>query len=328
MESPWQQLWAHAEVWTDLPTWAQYFVECGELLARHDVSTGRIRIAVVGPTRAYAAAFAAAGIVVYRAIRANRPSAEEHFISLCTAAAGTNVKFRRGSRGFGGVLVGCRDFPGGPRIGVQVENSDSGGLTHWIGADKAWSVELCAPCSTDVLPSRQRGRVIPGENSFYTALFGPTAASDFVSRSALDVMIVGSKAQLAFELSDRFLGTVVNGSVAMESSLGDLLRCRRLQNPGAPYRSEIAPGSSTSRPPVGNEKLQHVVIDGAALYLKHRAIYIDAHLLTVFDRTDPRCSDAAIAFRRRFVTDRDEFQTIALPEPPPGIEALAYVETL
>jgi hypothetical protein len=224
------------------------------------------------------------------------------------------------------VLLGCGDFADGVRLGVQIESEESGGLRHWIGPRDVWCIEPAVSVEKPLLPHRQAGRRIPAGHAFAAAVLGPDAAADFISRTELEVVLVGHVALIESEAADLRLGTVADDHIAVEGSLGELLRIRRLVGEGIPFRSDLIPIHQQRGSPSIGGKAHTVVFDGAAAYLKWAGHFASSHTVTFLDRTDPACRDAASAFNRRFVTDRISDHEISLPEPPAGVEVLSYIE--
>ncbi|HKO19128.1 MAG TPA: hypothetical protein VJU82_09610 [Acidobacteriaceae bacterium] len=326
MESLWHALWCHTQAWAPLPDWARFFAETGEVLGKRSTVHGRLRIAVVVPTRGYAAALTAAGVVVHRAMECRRPTADQHFARMCAMAPGAAVQLRHRGRVYAGVLLGCGDFSDGVRLGVQIESEESGGLRHWIGTRDAWCIEPAVSVEKSLLPHRQAGRRIPAGHVFAAAVLGPDAVSDFISRTELEVLLVGHVALIESEATYLCFGTMADDHIAVEGSLGELLRIRRLVGEGIPFRSDLIPIHQQRESPSIGEKAHTVVLDGAAAYLKWAGHFASSHTVTFLDRTDPACRDAASAFNRRFVTDRISDHEISLPKPPAGVEVLSYVE--
>ena len=86
-----------------------------------------------------------------------RPEAPaEYFEQLAALPAGTAASLQCKGRKLKDFLLGSKYVYDGPRIGVQVENASSGGLTYWIPLKGSLSIELSAS-QISKLPKRQKG---------------------------------------------------------------------------------------------------------------------------------------------------------------------------
>src|SRR6266508_829484 len=79
-----QQLCFWAGDWLPLPDWACFLIELGSAMAASDNASSRVIAAVATPTRAYAAALCAAGLVLARAALPVSLDAATHFAFLRT----------------------------------------------------------------------------------------------------------------------------------------------------------------------------------------------------------------------------------------------------
>src|SRR4051794_4385542 len=99
--------------WVKMPTWARYFFEAGTAAAAAQVPDTRLVLGLAVPTRSYASALAACGVVVARAampIKQFSPS--EHFAQVCDLPTGTSVSLLTGDKKLKGVFVGCDNLNG------------------------------------------------------------------------------------------------------------------------------------------------------------------------------------------------------------------------
>jgi len=93
--------------WQPLPHWAQFYIKLGSQLAKTPKVDTRLVVGIAAPTRAYAAAFLALGMVLQKAADAVvHEDAKEHFQYLSSFDRGTPVLLRVGGQWCKGKLAG------------------------------------------------------------------------------------------------------------------------------------------------------------------------------------------------------------------------------
>lgn len=318
--------------WYSLPEWADYFISVGKHLAFADDSESRIVVAIVVPTRAYCAAFVSLGMVISDAAARDHTSAAAHFEKLFDLPAGTPVILRQDARKvLKGVLQEPEIYDGKLYVRVQVQSRDArtgGGLTYLI--EESRSLQVQPAKHSGKLPKKLGAENKRFSNSFVESLLGDADPVQLGLRSKFVCAIVGKKNALEHEIRNTPLALHSNGDYLAEGQLQDLLRVDRFITGEQCYRSALVPIGSS--PPCGDivSKVEMgVVFDGAAGFLKWRAMWPDRHQIVILDRTEVYFDEAISAVNSNFSQNRADAES---PSPgngaPPGGEVLAFREAI
>jgi hypothetical protein len=313
--------------WHSLPEWAEYFISVGKLLASEPHSGSRLVSAIVVPTRAFAAAFVALGMVINEAAGRDRASEAAHFQDLFDLPPGTTVIYRpKPGKILRGVLQSPVEYAGQLRIRVQVHSKEGGALTHVLGEERALQVQLAG--HSGKLPKSQGSANSRFVNGFVEGLLGDADPVQLGVRSKVVCALVGRKNALEQEIRKTPLAIHLNGHPQAEGMLQDVLRVDRFITGQQAYRSALVPVAG--EPPsigVGRAVETGVVFDGATGFLKWGDRWRDRHQVIILDRTEPYFDDAVSAINNRFSQRRtDDGSTLTDAEAPPGGEVLAFRE--
>jgi hypothetical protein len=314
--------------WEMVPSWVNFFIELGSLMSRStDIST-RLIVGVAIPTRSYAAALTASGVVITRSrVSVNGISSVEHFKRLCELEPGTAVTFLHEDRKLAGIITDCSKIGGVERIGVRVHNMRSGGLTYRIAAADALKIEVAAT-SRKKLPKKQTGKLVLPLSSFAHQFLDKAQAKVFARESRLECTLLGRINAFKREILNTRFAIKTSTQEIAEGTLQDILRARRFLKPGEHYRSEVFRVDG-KRPPISDVGLPHFTIfDGATSFLRWRDSQRNANWIIFLDRTEPYFRDAASLLDQEYISNRINDEGLNLPPVIPlGIEIVSYYES-
>lgn len=314
--------------WYSLPDWADYFISVGRQLAQADRTDSRILTAIVVPTRAFGAAFAALGIVVSDAAAREQTSNAAHFEMLFDQTPGTPVIYRKNrTRTFKGLLQDPAELDGKLYIRVQVNSDEGGGTTHYVDEARALQVQLGS--HSGKLPKNQSGKNARNAHSFVESLLGAADPVQLGHRSRYCCALIGNRNALEYEIRRTRLAIHANGQQAT-GHLQDVLRVDRFVSSGEAHRVALVP-ASTERPSaeiIENVELG-VVYDGARAFLSNSDAWHNRHQLVILDRTEPYFDDAINAVNARFTQNRVAGESAPAPvDVPAGGEFLSFREAV
>ncbi len=326
--------------WEQLPDWARFFLSLGAFVAAQPKSGTRFVAAAALPTRAYAAALAAAGVVYHQTRTKDESGADSHFQRLCELPHGTGVTYLYGKRSLDGVLLGCTDQFGERRLIVQTRNPRAGGDTHYVAARDAIKIQLPAEADTIVspkdLPERQTGRLVAPICPFTRRFLGEDAVKDFALRSRLDCLIVGRLSLLRQEILETTFRSFLSADnlsdsadEAHEGTLIDILRVDKFMSEGKAYRTDAVAANVSGVSEASHHAVPHVVVfDGSAGFSKWRDFWRASHWIVLLDATESNFDEAARLLNAEYVNRFDDDDVDGVPAPPAGIEMVFYRERL
>jgi hypothetical protein len=307
--------------WVNAPSWVQFLLNLGYVVAREAEVESRRVVVVAVPTRSYATALIAAGIVGALAAEASGDDTSELFHQLRKLPKGTSVILQEGNKTFKGQLIGCEDRRGTEYIGVQLQASGAGGRKTWLPPERVAQITVTGGTSGN-LPKNPQGTKIVVAQRFLGRFLNGLDPRRFSTTSRLDCAIVGRLGVLRQEVMVKlaFPGT---GSRFDSGTLQDVLRVRRFVRSGQSYRSIVVPierGTPDTRSKV-------VLFDGALAALKCRHQWRSSDQIVVLDRTDPNFEAATDALNAEYARYRLEYA----PEDiisgwPVGVEVMNYSE--
>ena len=252
-----------------------------------------IPVVVVGlPGLPFASGLVAAGVVTTRAKvpRGGAGDPDDHWDQIVSLDPGSPVYLRLGSRVLDGIVQGSRRIAGEIRVAIEVENEKGGRTTRLIPLRGIQDVKVAPHPVT--LPARQKGKKLPGVSPFVKAWFGLELGRSHVQDRRTNVIIVGSRARISRELSDRSLLFHHNGSGEIRGTLGEILRPRDSTPKREGFASRLlsARNSATEKPWLPRESV--LVFDGAAAFLRARPRLMNRPTMVVLARGEARFSDA------------------------------------
>lgn len=313
------------EGWRPLSGWAAFFVRLGFNVGRHTNQDRKLTVAVAVPTRAVAAAFAAAGIVAGEISRglADDPGTRP-FEELLLLPPGTPVLLERAGRQFRGVVVGPATLAGESWIGVRIQHEKTGGETHYVRSADSGRISVGDNESLP-LPGRPQGVAVTPRPAFVRQAFGYQGFDKVTGETNLDCLLLGRSGRLKEELASFQVGLPGTRGL-IEGYLNDFVRTRQVLGPGRTYRGFIAsPTTPSPRPALTAAKPRTVVFDGGSGFLKWRHHWRGAHWLVVLDRTDARCAETVAALNGDYESKSSGVATDLASIPrPDSIELTAF----
>lgn len=278
-------------------------------------------MAVLAPTRAYAASLIALGTVMARAESRTDPMA--HYERLAALPPGTPLLYRKGHE-VSKARLQRRSEPGAlPYLFLDINSNDHRGV-YWersIDVTQGWGDLIEVPRRTVRVNVRK-------SSPFLRELLGTAQAESHVWFSQMDCLLVGNMSQFESEMKGLKLGVDYRG-FHMEGDLEEVLRPARLMGQGQPFRSHfVSPWTDVDEE--WREGLLTdpylVVCDGGAAFLQAREQWRSSHICVVMERHDTWLSAAVDLLHQGFLVRGDEDGFGEIPAPPRGLEVSVYRE--
>ena len=311
----------HDDGWLALPEWAGDLVRLGGTVAHHAAQKGeRSTVALILPTRGFAAVLCAVGAVLQRTSTPPTVEACERFALLSQLPAGTTVTYRTKDSGalFRGILVGCDD--------ESVLLMPSAGATIRIGRHFAHSVEITGHANRN-LPEQASSQAPPVPSALLAALLGREEAVDAQSRSRLDCCLVGTSSSLRDEILDTRIGVTSPSGDIVEGPFQDVLHVRSFAGRSGVFHSDVLAASGGASGRAKWADTPHVaVFDGALSFLRNGNRWPDSSRVALLDATNARSADAVSELNREYVQRSGELQFGLSALKSRGCEFLAYRE--
>ncbi|BBD63529.1 hypothetical protein NIES2109_64040 (plasmid) [Nostoc sp. HK-01] len=311
---------------TPLPSWAIFFINVGHWLAQAEIQKNRLVLGLAIPTRNYAAALAALGVVQARANSPiDRINSNRYFEQLCKLPKGTPVVFYDCNRRYKGIYQGIDETCGERRLRIQRENKSSGGLTNLVSVKQSHNVAIAHKPNIS-LPKKQSGRPIIIHNEFIDGVIGKHNTSEFITKTRLDCALIGRINTLKHEILEIPFASF-SSSKSKTGYLQDILRVRNFLSEGQAYRSEILSSQVSEPPQTSGGLVPHVTIfDGATGFLKWRDDWRTSHWIILLERTEPHFKEAVEIIDNDYINRHnwEEIQNI-IPAPS-GVEMVVYQE--
>ena len=311
-----------------LPDWGNFFIELGRRVAESETDKNRLVVALAIPTRAYAAALTAFGVVLTRATLSSDQidNTNEYFERLCNLPQGTPVTFFNKGRKLKAFYEGVDKISGKRRLRVRVESCKTGGLTHLIPLEESRNIEIR---NTPILnlPKKQKGRKIAAYSKFIEDVLGDEISSTYVEKSQLDCVIIGKRNLLETEITQ--INFASTPSFKKSGVLQDVLRVRNFfSTDNQACRSEVFSVTSKKNPRLPDGRVPFVTIfDGASSFIKWRDDWRTSHWIILLDRTEIHFQEAVDIVNQDYLANHiDEEEIPNLPSLPPGVELVIYQE--
>jgi len=305
--------------WVPLPAWARYFVQTGALsVGLRAEERKRLVQALVVPTRAYAAAFSALGVVLKRLSVPAPADPGAHLTMLSKLPKGTPVTYRTRETlaSFAGLLVECTQGS----VVIQVAK----GSTIHIAATSAHFV-LPSARSLDDLPEQASSRSARAPGTLAATLLGKDLAAGFRMSSRLEVVIVGPEAVLREEITSTQLRIRFEAELAAEGPLQELVRVRRFAADDGPHRANVFATAGSRQEEARGHCPAVAIFDGAVSLLKWGALWPSANRIVILDRADRHLVEATAEIDREHVANRAAGAVVpASVAAPDGVDAAAY----
>jgi hypothetical protein len=232
-------------IWMLLPEWARFYLEIGAAIGSLASQEFPIVTAISVPTRAFAVALTAAGIILAKTITTN-DEVDEHLERILALEIGTPVKLRVEKKIKKGIYLGCRNALGKRMLVIKVEQ----GTEQWIPVEQAHRIEGLNQDSVH-LPKRQKGRDIIPPSPLIGALLGKIGAFDFISQTRLDCCLLGPINVLKYEITEAYFSIQLRGT-HYPGVLQDILRVRRFLKQSIGSHATVVSPASRRNPDVAN----------------------------------------------------------------------------
>ena len=313
-----------------LHDWACFFADLGWDIARAKNPEKHLVVALVLPTRAYAAALIATGIVLSRSaeLSAGKTTAEEHFKELCQLPPGTEVFIIEGNKKKRGAIQPYKGPPYDiePRIGVALPGEKGGPMVRFLPCSMCLKIEVAGD-GTERSSLRAAGRETIFHNlDFVNCLVQHMNIWEFGGRSQLECLVLGDIGVFRREVTEKALAVESLLSGFAGGTLQDFLRVHKFLG-NKPYRSDVLPirgkkpptSAAGTTPPI-------VIFDGARGFLKWRDSWRGSNWIVILDRTDPDFIPASCYINQETLHRDSGGPPVEFSPPPAGIELIVYQE--
>ncbi|MBS3968348.1 MAG: hypothetical protein KGZ60_13905 [Truepera sp.] len=315
-------LYEHGGTWQRIPQWCNGFVALGQTIARRNSDDTRLVVGLAVPTRAYGAAFAAAGYVLARAeLPVEQLDCTDHFLRLCNLPPQTPVIYRENDRLLKGTIEGYEQHYGSAYIVVRVNREHA---KRKVPAFLATNIQISGKRFAK-LPKHQTGRVVLDDIPLLRACKVNLAIRDFCLYPRLDATIIGNKKALLDELNTPLAARTVDDEFC-RGTLQDILRLKERVTDGLGYRTSLRSEQGGNVKPDANETPRLVIFDGAAGFLKWRTMWRESDWIVMLDKTETRFEEAVVTLNQEYVSDRLDSSALQFPDMPIAVDMLAYEE--
>jgi hypothetical protein len=290
------------------------------------MTSPRLIVGVIVPSRSFAAAFSATGVVVSRALlHTGCLVGNEYLDLLCKLPIGARIGYAEGDETVAAVVQGCvwdgkdRYF----RLDVGSGRNETQNRLPVTALSRVRDVFCTVAATTETTANLDsRGRFISG---WCQHLLAGRQRSEFILASGIQCVILGNLTQLREEIEATSFNVEGPDGKATQGTLQDVLAVTGFGGPQRTARVKVlassgSSGDSTIEVPV-------VIFDGASGYLRWRDAWQDSNWMVILDRSDSQFELAVDQLSRDFVQRRMHDTTFkGLPPLPPGVEVLVYQE--
>jgi hypothetical protein len=254
--------------WEALPAWGRFFLELGAFIAARECADFRLVAGVATPTRAFAAALCATGVVAARAEESSDIDVVAHLAFLRGLPENTTVTYRRSpSVSTVGWLRGFSTVGDTEHIDIVTKAT-----RLLLPTCYAYKVEV-TPQQLSELPAHLRFKTIKAQAGLMGALLAGNALAQFISHSRMDCVVIGNEGTLRAEIIETPLAVLVDSQHVVPGALQHVMRARPWGSRMECYRSQvISAGRPATRQRTGSPP-GVVVFDGSAAFLKWRGIW-------------------------------------------------------
>ena len=323
-----------ANKWVPLPAWGNFFIDIGRSVVENGNDQNRLVVALAVPTRTYAAAFAAFGVVFGRAVSSNKIIHEDVFDHLCKLRKGARVFYKKNTNTnewssaiYDGV---CNDYDQ-PRIRIRVKQEikskkkEEPDTTYLICRKDSYKVRLADEKSKLTLKQRNSSQPIIIKK-FLEGCLSEADALKLSTITQLDCVILGRVSNLREESTKIPFACSSNKSSLKEGVLQDILRVQTFfTSEDQPYRSEVLPVTGYKQPRIIDELVPHVTIfDGATGFIKWHDFYRHSHSIILLERTETRFREAVDIINQDYNHRICEGGIKNTAPTPPGVELVIY----
>lgn len=314
---------AGTSVWAQFPDWANFFLELGFAVGISPEGPTRAVVAITTPTRAFAAALCATGVVLGRCETQIAPDPEAHFAYLRTLPLGTPVSFRadtNGGRIGAGTLSGFETRDGVDHVVIRVSKQETRLVPSWNA--------LRVQPDSDAPPSPSgRGSRLKRVNlaaGLMSGLLEPERVAAFLGGSRLECVVVSNRRLLREEIVETPFAITTEAGDRIEGHLQDVARVRPFLRNSDSYRSDVVSVTAKVQPARLVLSPAVAIFDGSRSFLRWSASYPRADWIIVLDRADRRLSDAIQMVDTLYATRFSDQCPVTVKSIPIGIECAVF----
>lgn len=309
-------------VWSPFPKWAVYYLELGAALSNYTNPGYRFVATITVPTRSFASALIALGII---ASRAELPSnnLESHISKIKSLSAGTPIIYRTNNTKYNGTYEGTVNSFGKEYFLIKYQK----GTEKAIEYGDSYKIELSEKQHIS-LPNVQSGRHLSPPSPLLKDLFGSNLLNRFLAESRLECLIMAQQKNIQQELCSFQIGHL-NGTDT--PSLGRIIDVVRVKGPqfqasNLTYRSYVlAPSGKYSQQFASRLNHYITLFDNAPGFIKWGSYFETSNWLLVLDKTDRNFDLAVKEINALYFRDRVDRQTkLPLPNPPSGVDVMFF----
>jgi hypothetical protein len=309
-----------------LPPWASFLLSVGAAFAKDRSGSHRSVVGLVLPTRSFAATLVATGIALHRAAEpVGTHELQAHFDQLCSLPPDTRVLYTSGKYQYKALLGGIDTISG--EVGLRLKIAKQNETVIIVFRDHSGGIELADWEGS--LSERIVARKIARRPGFLDAVIGPEYLREFVTKSRLDVLLVGNASLIKEEITGYRIAAEGANKNLYEGTFRDLLRVRRL-DPNHAFRSELESDTSASVPSAANPSETAVIFDGPSAFLRMRSKTSGYSQIVVLDRTSHRFDDGVLAANEEYSrTSRQDCAAVYREgiDLKWGVEVMAFRES-
>lgn len=313
--------------WSPIPNWCQFFLELGAFIAKQPTKPYRSVIGCAIPTKAYAAVFAATGVVSQLA-RVNRFTLTDsiaYIEKLRGLQLGDPLIYRRHNKYTKGVFDGWRNDNNQWYLRIKTGPSQNICVPQnlLLGVEPLFEENFKIPRTETT-----RNLITQKELDFLSAFFDDkNLVNEFIAHSRLDCLIIGSKTQIHREVCENLFAFQAPHGDFTEGSLNVLLRIRELLADSSAYHTRLWRASNSSEEQrTAIDPPAVIIFNGATSFLRWRDSWRTSHWIVLLDRTEPRFDEAVQTLNQEYILNRVENLLLEPLPAPQGIEIIAYQE--
>lgn len=303
-----------------LPKWAYFFMSVGQQVAAMPKNGSRLVLALTLPTRAFAATLVATGIVFTKATSSNDTDREQ-IQRILSLKRGDFVYVRKNKRKIKGVVDRIEEDCGEMYIFVKTSTLEISGFPVEMYASRITVID-----KEPKLPKyQQTGYDLEKPNEFMSVFFGEKLAQDYILDTSFDVLILGKKSDICYELCNFSLISSGSGKSSQESGLlQDIVRVRQFFREGKSHKAEVMSVSDEDNfYDIPSSPI--IIFDGAIAYIRHSHKWHKNHYIVLLDRTDRHFSDAVELLNQNYMHRLNNQLEFSM-NIPNGIELMIYEE--
>lgn len=312
-----------------IPDWCQFYISLGCAIARCQSGKERLFIGLSLPTRSFAAAFIAFGIVKHKAHQSDEKSIEEHFERLSIIKKGTPLVFRVNNKLKYGYFIGITTYHGERAISVADQNKPS--MRHIFLKRKALDIAVTNDKNASITETDRKKHIEP--MSEYTKLIlGDVSPVEYSANSRIECLLIGRASWLRFEIERTEFAVVKDKAGMARGNLQDILKVRRFLGNITGYKTELLPSSRQNAKGIDQAADTDIVIfDGCDSFLKWKNRFPNSLHVVLLDRTQRGYENARWEFNYKSrenhrSTVNNFVEKVAVV--PSGIEMAVFKECL